>query len=424
MIYSDGMERGLQVIRVLIAAGDPEEVEHIQTRLDDAFPIQVIGSTSSGRECWRRIDEQHPDVILIGESLEDSTALDLSRQIGLTRRGIATILVTENFSVDLYDRAAAAGVRRVIPMPALRERLTIAIEEAFHLETSAPDIAREEAGEGRVITIYSAKGGVGKTFVATNLAALWATLDPVRKVLLVDLNLQFGLLSQALDVEPNHTVFDLFPVIEDLSAGAVDSVLVKKDLLNRATLSVLTGPTDPRQADSFQGKHINALLMALKRQFQLIIVDTTSTVSDVTLAALQVSNHILLVCTPDVPTVRQTRAAIELLSGLGVRKDKLHIVLNRVSKLAEVQPSDVERLFDVGIAATLTEDIAAVQPLTNSGGLLVENIGRSALLNDFKKLADGIVPPPKPPVEAKTGKKPQKRKRPPKNTSSRRRPQK
>lgn len=391
--------RGPDIILVLIVTADPIDLESIQSRLAEAYPIQVIGNVTSGRECLRRIDEQQPNVVLIAGDLEDASALDLSRQINLTRRQVATVLLTKDYSVEFYDRASAMGARRVIPMPPMLESLTMAIEEAYFLETSAPIIERVGTTEGQIIVLYSAKGGVGKTFLATNLAALWAILDPVKRVILVDLNLQFGMFPQALQIRPQRTISDLLPVIENLSSGAVDNVLVKKDLNKESTLSVLTGPTDAKQADLFRGKHINALLMALKRQFDTVVIDTTSTLSDVTLAALQIADKVLLVCTPDVPSVSQSRAAIELLHATGVRHDRLRLVLNGVSNLNEVKPADVSRLFDIEMIGVVSEDIRAVQPLTNSGTLLIEGPRGAIVLKDLREVAEKLIPSPRSVVE-------------------------
>lgn len=389
-----GTGRGPDIIRVLIVAASPADIESIQTRLTDAFPIQMTGIVSSGRECLRQIDEMHPDVALISGDLEDTSALDLSRQINLTRRHVATILLTHDYSVEFYDRASAVGARRVVRMPPMREGLTMAIEEAFYLETSAPSADREALEEGQLITLFSPKGGVGKTFISANLAALWAVLDPVRRVILVDLNLQFGMLPQALQLRPERTINDLLPVIDNLSPGAIENVLVKKDLTKQATLSVLCGPSDPHQADPLKGRHINALLMAMKRQFDVVVVDTTSTVSDVTLAALQLSDLVLLVCTPDVPSVGQTRVGIGLMQTIGLRRNRLNLVLNRVSDSNEVKPADVKRLFDLEWAGMLPESKAIVEPLANSGSLLISGPRNSTILTQMRAIAEKLIPSP------------------------------
>jgi len=388
------MGRGPEIIRVLIVAASPTDIESIQTRLADAFPIQMAGTVSSGRECLRQIDELHPDVVLIADDLEDSSALDLSRQINLSRRGVATILLTRDYSVEFYDRASAVGARRVVRMPPMREGLTMAIEDAYHLQTSAPPIERETTADGQIISVFSAKGGVGKTFIASNLAALWAVLDPIRRIVLMDLNLQFGTLPQALQIRPQRTIHDLLPVIDNLSPGAIENVLVKRDLTKQATLSVLCAPLDPHQADPFKGLHINALLMALKRQFDVVVVDTTSTVSDITLAALQLSDRVLLVCTPDVPSVGQTRVGIDLMQTIGLRQNRLNLILNRVLDSNEIKPADVKRLFDLQWAGALPESRPVVEPLTNSGSLLISGPRNSAILAEMRNLAERLVPSP------------------------------
>ncbi len=386
---------GLRAIRVMIAVESRDLLGKIQTHLADAFPIQVVGTASSGKECLKRVQDFRPDVVVIAEGLSDLPALQVSKQVNAAHRNVATVLVTEQYTTDYFDRAFAAGARRVIPIDVSRERLVTGISEAYELIRGVGGLEEPPlpVGERLTFTIYSAKGGVGKSLLASNLAAIWARTHPARKVILVDLNLQFSTMSTFLDIHPAKSIYDLLPVIDDLSAAVIGNVLCRKGLGDGQELLMLSAPLEPRQADEITGVHINNILIALKRYYDITVVDTTSTISDVTLSALQMADRILQICTPDVLAVGQTRSSLEFMSSLGVVGDKVRLVLNRISKRAEIQPDDIKRLFDIPVIGEIPSDFASIQPYLNSGTLLTEVPKRLPVVESMRQIAHRLIPP-------------------------------
>lgn len=388
-------ERGPRTIRVMIATESRDLLDKIQMHLADAFPIQVVGTASSGKECLKRVQDFRPDVVVIVEGLSDLPALQVSKQVNAAHRNVATVLVTEQYTTDYFDRALAAGARRVIPIDVSRERLVTGISEAYELIKGAvgPEVSAVPVGERLTFTVYSAKGGVGKSLLASNLAAIWARTHPAKKVILVDLNLQFNTLGALLNIHPLKSIYDLLPVIDDLSAAAISNVLCRKSIGDGQELLMLSAPLEPRQADGITGVHINNVLIALKRYYDITVVDTTSTISDVTLAALQMADTILQICTPDVLAIGQTRSSLEFMSSLGVGRDKIRLVLNRISKRAEIQPDDIKRLFDVSVIGEIPSDFLSIQPYLNSGTLLAEVPKRLPIVEGMRQIAHRLIPP-------------------------------
>lgn len=389
-------ERRPDVIRVLIAAGDPQLVGDIQLYLAESFPIEVVGTVPTGRECLGRLKDLRPNVLLLAEGISDIPALQISKQVTLTSPGVATVIISPQDNAEYLHKAFAAGARGVISLPLARERLITSIAQAYEFEkgraAARPEVSRDTTA--RMITIYSAKGGVGKSLIASNLAVVLAQGRPASKVVLLDLNLQFGAINLLLDLQPSRSIYDLLRVVEDLSATAIENVLSRKRYGDRYELFVMPAPLEPSQADEFTGRHISSILAALKRYYDFIVVDTTSTISDVTLAALQMAEHVILVCTPDVLSISQTRSALEYLRLLGIPGDALGIVLNQVARHGEIKPEDVKRLFDYPVLAEIPSDYLTLQPYINSGTVLAEAPRPLAFVDSIRHLATQLMPIP------------------------------
>jgi len=380
----------------MIATESQDLLDKVQTHLADAFPIQIVGTASSGKECLKRVQDFRPDVVVIAEDPSDLPALQVSKQVNVAYRNVATILLTKQYTPEHLDKAFAAGARRVIPIEDVsRERLVTGISEAYELLRGAVGLEGPPlpVRERLTFTVYGAKGGVGKSLLASNLAAIWARTHPARKVVLVDLNLQFNTLGALLNIRPSKSIYDLIPVINDLSLAAISSVLCRKSIGDAQELLILSAPLEPRQADEITGLHINNILMALKRYYDIIVVDTTSTISDITLSALQMADRILQVCTPDVPAIGQTRSSLEFMSSLGIGRDKIGLVLNRISRRAEIQPDDIKRLFDIPVIGEIPSDFVSIQPYLNSGTLLAEVPKRLPVLESMRQIAYRLIPP-------------------------------
>jgi Flp pilus assembly CpaE family ATPase len=406
------LDRPISVMIVVRSRGDIELANALRLKLAEAYRIEVTDVVYSASDCLRRMELRPPDVMLITEGLHDMPALELSRQVNVSRGGAtATILlVEEGFpSAEYYDRAAASGARRVVSWKANRDRLVAAITDSVNVRPvggRVPGAAAVRREDQLTVAIASAKGGVGKTFLSANLAAYLATAHPARKVALMDLNLQFSALGPLMNLPRGRTIYDLLPVMEDLKPGDIDSIVVKYPLAGNATLYVLPAPINTREVDELEGKHISSLLTNLQRQYDVAILDTTATVSDVTVTGFQHSDQVWLVCTQDVLAVAQTRRLLEYLSGdIGMARDRMRLVLNQVRPDSRITPRDIEDLFEVPLAATIPYD-PRVQHFVNEGVLLTQSSPTLPSVNDVKRAiaqwGNQLVPLPKSP-SAKPG---------------------
>lgn len=383
-----------EIIRTMVASGDPDFLKEVRLHLEDTFPFQLVSEVNEGGECLRRVRALEPDVLLIADDIQDIPPLQLSRRVNLTMPSITTIMLTGRDSVEYRDRAAAAGAWGVVPIPVAGERLRSSISQAYEfLKARVEEPPRRGLrGQGQIITFYSPKGGVGKSTLASSLAALVSRSHLGRDVVLVDLNLQFGAIDVLLDIQPERSIRNLLSVIDDLTLTQIENVLYRRSLDDQTDLLVLPAPLEPREADAFASEDVSAILIALKTYYDLIVVDTSSPISDITLSALELSDRILLVCTPDILSIRQLRAGSRFLESpeFRINRDAIQLVINCSKHDGAVRPQDIKQLFDYSVVGEIPRDDPTVQYSLSTGKTPVEIQGPNAIAEAVRDMAEGL----------------------------------
>jgi len=229
--------------------------------------------------------------------------------------------------------ALDAGIEDVLTLPVAPEAALFAIEKAAR---GAREAARE--GEvGRVITVFSPKGGSGKSVVATNLAAAAAARGRQR-TLLVDLDLQFGDAAIMLGLEPSRTVRELTGTPTDLDAEKLEVYTER----HSTGLRVLPAPMNPEDAELVAEDSVRALLEVAREAHDVVVIDTAPFFYGPMLATLDLTDRLLVICTPDLPTLKNVRLALKTLELLSFPPEKVMLVLNRASSAAGLERGDVE----------------------------------------------------------------------------------
>lgn len=394
-------------IRVMMVAQDASLIETVRRHLTDRYPIELVETAQTGRQCLAILSDVDPSVVIIAEGLADIEYLQLVRQIGISSPGVATVVLSLSENVQTYQEIMGAGARGVVKVTRAPEEWLVSGEELDWRIRQAHELigpvreARARAVQskrrrvgGEIVAVYSAKGGVGKSVCAVGLALLWAQRDPRKKVALVDLNLQFGVDTVYLNLPSYHSVIDLVTNINALGPGTLDALVAKKDFGAGSELYFVPAPSDPRQADQVLGSHVASVLSALRRHYDVTLVDTTATISDVTLAALQASTRILFVCTQDMLAVRQTRAALELLRDpeFGIDTESFSLIINRVNRHSEIKPESIAALFDISCVGMVPEDVAFFEKNVNVGGLADALMDSYPVVKGWKEILSRLEP--------------------------------
>jgi pilus assembly protein CpaE len=299
------------------------------------------------------------DTIVLGPGINDSEAFAVADYMRMHRPSLGVILVRDEVTTPLLQEALRAGVREVVDR---RDVLGLqsAVKRSAHLAAALRDQAPPQSGSiplaadaataprGRVVTVFSAKGGCGKTTLATNLAAALADRGR-RQVCIVDLDLAFGDVAIAMQLFPAHTIADAVPL-----NGAIDSTAVAAMLTHHsAGLSAIVAPTEPSAAETIQPTLISHLLDVLRHEFDYIVVDTPPTFDDQVLAALDVSDLLALIVTPDVPALKNLKITLETLIELGYSREKFRLVLNRSDAKVGISHAEVEKTAQMVLAAQI-----------------------------------------------------------------------
>jgi pilus assembly protein CpaE len=280
------------------------------------------------------------------------------------------LLIASSGSAGLLDQALDADVSDVLLLPQLVENVVFAIRKATHSGRRHATSNAGGARHGKIVTVFSPKGGTGKTVTATNLATACAKFEG-RKTLLLDLDLQFGDAAIMLGVEPEKTIYDLVVAPGELDSEKLAGYITK----HACGLSILPAPLRPEDAELVTEAKLARLLEVARESYDVIVVDTSPFFHGPMLATLDRTDELLLLCGLDVPTLKNVRLSLQTLELLSFPPDRIKLVLNRANSKVGMKPKEVEGALEREIAFEIPSD--RIVPLA-------VNRGNPAVLSDPK----------------------------------------
>ncbi len=320
--------------------------------------------------------------VIIGPEVRLEEACELAEAARLDRPELGVILMRHRMDVTALTQALRSGVREVVTADdhsALVEALRRSRDLTSHL------IGHSLGGpvkEGKVITVFSAKGGVGKTTLATNVAVHLANSGV--KTLLVDLDLAFGDVAISLQLIPTKSIYDAVAMRGGLDADAVEAIVTTHE---DSGLAVVCAPNDPGDADRIPVNVASELIKAARQSYDYVIVDTPPSFTEHVLAACDLSDALVLIATLDIPAVKNLRVAIDTLDMLGSPKDARIIVLNRADAKVGLRAEDVVSAIKAPIAVSIPNSLT-VPASINRGVPIVLDDPRGAVSAAIRDLAD------------------------------------
>jgi pilus assembly protein CpaE len=350
---------------VLIAAPDQTSGYELRAQVEELDGFTIVDVAESTIRLQELVAQRDPEIVLIHEQVGPVPVLQVFREIAARRPGTALLLLSEEFSPEVFSAAMDAGARGVLRYPVsledLESRLTSAAEWVTqmrrHLVSDTGD--SDLSSRGRLVAVHGAKGGVGTTTLAVHLAHDSVTRVPGRSVCLVDLNLDTGDVADFLGIEHRLDVSDLAKVADDLSVQTVGSAVHR----NPSGLATVLSPAQIEDVGAVGDRETVLILAALRRQFDLVVVDCGAAVNPASASAIELADTVLLVTTPDLLALRGVHRTIEKWSRVGSREvDRVQIVLNRVSKDSDIQPEAAARLLPAApLPATLPDALTVLQ---------------------------------------------------------------
>ncbi len=366
-------------IRVLIVDDITETRENIQRMLQFDTNIEVIGSARGGREAIDLCQKLKPDVVVMDINMPDMDGITATEAIRRRSPFIQVVILSVQSDPSYMRRAMLAGARDFLAKPPSIDEFTAAVKRAGILAqeeyqkfiSSYPTAQAGVGGQagvlsqnvkGRIVSIYSPKGGVGVTTIATNLALSLKAED--NKVLLVDGNLQFGDVAVFLNEQVKKSVADLTPRIDELDPEVVEDVTITHV---SSGVRVLAAPPKPEMAESVLPEQFSKLLQYMRQHYSFVIVDTASYLNEVMLASLEISDLVILITTQDIPSIKNASSFLSLIDALGIKRDRVAFVMNRYDKRVAISPERVSESLHQPIVAAIPYDSLMVSSSVNRG---------------------------------------------------------
>lgn len=358
-----------------------EASRHNVTKITEELGfIEIIGDFDNMLTAYDVIMQARPYIVFFDLSDNADLALDTIEKISIANKNIIIIAASDEVDTDLVINSMRVGVREFLTKPVLRDDLHKALKKA------RSSLKTEDSTEGKILSVFSNKGGIGKTSLATNLALQLSELTG-EKVCLVDLNLQMGDVVTFLDINPS---FDIAYVITHLSRLDESFLHSSLEKYKNTDLYVLADPPDIEQAEEISADDISSLLMFLKTMFGYIVVDTSSSFDIKTLTCLDISDYILLVLMVNLPSIRNCQKCLSLFNRLEYDEDKIKMVVNRYIEDDEITIDDVEEALNHEIYWKIPNNYFSVMSSINKGVPVSESEPDAEISNNFKQLAEKI----------------------------------
>jgi pilus assembly protein CpaE len=332
--------------------------------LSAALPggVQVV---SRPDEVDARLNSRGEYALVIGPTLDMASATALADRVRAGHPAISVVLTRLELESTVYAQAMQAGIGAVVAADD-QAGLASAIGrarttwEAIH----GPSATAEGERNGQVFMVFSPKGGVGKTTMAVNLSVALATtgLD----VCVVDLDLAFGDVAITMQLIPEHTITEAAASEEDLDFALLQKLLTRHE----SGLTILAAPTHPEGRDLVTASLARRVIQTLRRHFDFVVIDTPPGFDDQVLGAFDETDECIIVATLDVPTIKNTKVAIETLDLLNLVPGNRHLVLNRADEEVGLNQSNVEDILNMKVSTALPSSLA-VASATNHGHPIV-----------------------------------------------------
>ncbi|HMK74123.1 MAG TPA: response regulator [Myxococcaceae bacterium] len=381
-------------IRVLIVDDIQETRDHLTKLLGFESDVEVVGTAASGPEALEAAARLLPDIVLMDINMPGMDGITATEQLMTQVPGSAVIMMSVQGEADYLRRSMLAGAREFLVKPFSSDELVSSIRQVNQrekekgsrvVERPAGSSAAGSGEPGRIVTVFSPKGGVGRTTVAVNLAVAAAS-ELGKRVVLVDGSFQFGDVGVLLNLNPkNKSIADLIPEME-ADPEFIDQVVVT----HSSGLRVLLAPPSPEMAELITVASLRRVLERLRDTHDLVVVDSWPWFHDTTLGLLDVSDDILALLTLEITNIKNIRLFLEVADQLGYPSGKIKLVLNRADSALGIRVSDVEHSIGRHIDETIVSDGRSVVYALNRGVPFITSNREAQVSQDILRLARSL----------------------------------
>lgn len=394
-------------IRVLIVDDIPETRENVRKLLAFESDIEVVGVAGTGHDAIQAAREFQPDIVLMDINMPGLDGISAVEAITQEVPAVQVVMMSVQSETDYVRRSMLAGARDFLIKPFTSDELVSTIRRVNRMgqqraaampqqqmmqvvgpsgrRMSVPMPPVAAAPEGSVIVVFGPKGGVGTSAVAVNLAV--ALQRPDVKVALIDASLQFGNVDVMLNLHASRSIADISQTIGDLDADLISTVITP----HASGVKTLLAPIRPELADLVQPDHLQSIVDEMRRLFDYIVIDTSSTLSDLTLTALDVADRVVLLTVADVPAIKNARVFFQVTEALGYSSDKVVLVVNQADARNPITAKMIEDNLKHKVALQIPVDVDTVTNSIRRGLPFVTEQRNKPISGAIMQLAEQLV---------------------------------
>jgi len=377
-------------IKIVIADDCKQTRDNIKAIMNFDKDMKIVGEAENGAEAITVVKDKKPNVVLMDINMPVMDGIKATQLLSDEGVEASIIMMSIQGEGEYIKRAMSAGARDYVVKPFGVNELVDTVRRVYEMEASKKKRISGDAAnkvESKIISIFSTKGGVGKTTVATNLAVALSNLTG-KKIALLDFDLQFGDVAICLNLYVKNSITEL---VKDFVNIEQEPGLLEEYLLTHYSgVKVLASPIRPENAEYVTAEHISKIIDYLKGRYDYIIIDTAQGFSDTVITALDMSDMIIYVSTLDLPSIKNTKNGLEVMKSLNYPNEKVRVVINKSNESFGINHSDFEGALGVGIWVMIPDDIASVTVSVNNGHPLVLHRRSSSVSKRIYKLAQGI----------------------------------
>jgi len=396
-----------EIIRILLVDDKVELRQNIRRLLSFEDAIEIVGEASNGQEAIEAARKTRPDLILMDINMPVMDGIQATEFISLEMPEITIIMMSVQGEQEYIRKAMKAGARDFLVKPFSNDDLIDTIKSVYRadmrrrtMHQPAPGAAPAqqqapaqqagggEARQGEIITVFSTKGGVGKTTIVLNLAIALKKLTG-KRICVVDCDLQFGDIAIMLNLAPQKTLTNLVEEPPPWTPELVEEYVTHHEI---SGVDVLLGPSKPEYAETVQGEHIEQTLTLLKERYDYVFVDTSPLFRNTELSILDLSAVILVIVSLELSAIKNIKLCLELLNNLNYNPEKIKLVLNRgYPPMGGIEVNDVQNGLRREVISLIPSAGKEVVSSLNKGTPFMLTDSSSDLAKSFYKLAELVV---------------------------------
>lgn len=370
------------LLSVVIVESDYSIREGLKKQLEKIKEIELASEAEGLDEANNTVQSMRPDILILRLPKDSEETLKWMQRVKLEFPEVTIFVSSKSKAPELIISAMRAGAQEFLGRPIDPNELKEAVDKVQKIKEQKRAHIPES---GRIISVFSKKGGLGVTTIAVNLGVALSQVTK-RNAALIDLDIQLGDITSFLNLTPEYNILDACNSNEGVDGVKLQSCLTR----HKSGVFVLAEPQDPVISDNISPSQINQILENLRATFPYVIVDTTHMFDSKTKEAFELSDHIIVITAPNIPSLRATKKTLRVFKELGYGPDKVKIVVNRISKRDQIKPDAIRKTLNYPVSWFIPNNYKAVIEAMDSGVPLVDGKGKSDVAKSIMDLAKDI----------------------------------